>query len=85
MFTVRFTDHAIKSLTKLDPSISRMIVAWIEKNLDGTDDPRSKGKSLSHDKKEMWRYRVGSYRVLVKIDDDALIVLVIDAGHRKSI
>ena len=62
-----------------------MILAWIEKNLEGCDNPRQKGKGLSHEKKEIWRYRVGNYRLLVNIQDDILIILIIDFGHRKDI
>lgn len=32
-----------------------------------------------------WRVRVGDYRVLYEIHDDALLVLVIEVGHRRSI
>lgn len=85
MFKVRFSIEAIKSLKKLDPSVSRMLVHWIEKNLEGVENPRLKGKGLSHDKKEIWRYRVGQYRLLTKISAGELIILVIDVGHRKKI
>ncbi len=85
MYRVKISEKAIKSLKKLDKEIARMIIAWIEKNLDGTNNPREKGKGLSHDKKGIWRYRIGHYRVLANIRDDELIVLVIELGHRKDI
>ncbi|MCD4826597.1 MAG: type II toxin-antitoxin system RelE/ParE family toxin [Acholeplasmataceae bacterium] len=85
MFRVKFSEKAIKSLKKTDKQIARMIIAWIEKNLENTNNPREKGKGLSHDKKDIWRYRVGNYRILVNILDDELIVLVIEYGHRKDI
>jgi mRNA interferase RelE/StbE len=62
-----------------------MIIAWIEKNLEGTKDPRAKGKGLSHDKKGIWRYRVGNHRTLTHIMDHELMMLVIAFGHRKNI
>ena len=58
---------------------------WIEKNLEGTSDPRKRGKGLSPDKKGIWRYRVGNYRIHANIRDDELIILVIEFGHRKDI
>ena len=73
MYTVKISEGALKSLGKLDKQIARMILAWIEKNLEGCDNPRQKGKGLSHEKKEIWRYRVGNYRLLVNIQDDILI------------
>ena len=85
MYRVKITEKALKSLKGLDKQIARMIIAWIEKNLEGTTDPRAKGKGLSHDKKGIWRYRVGNYRILTNIMDDELIILVIEFGHRKDI
>jgi mRNA interferase RelE/StbE len=85
MYRVKITEKALKSLRNLDKQIARMIIAWIEKNLEGTNDPRIKGKGLSHDKKGIWRYRVGNYRILTNIRDDELIILVIEFGHRKDI
>lgn len=85
MYTVELSERAFKSLKKLDKQIVRMILAWIEKNLEGCSDPRIKGKGLSYDKKGIWRYRVGQYRILANIQDDKLIILVIDVGHRKDI
>lgn len=34
---------------------------------------------------KLWRYRVGDYRVICKIDDDAEVVLVLRVGHRKDV
>lgn len=85
MFQVRFSEKAIKNLRKIDPSIAKMLLAWISKNLEGVDNPRSVGKALRHDKKGEWRYRVGDYRILAKIEDKILIILIIEVGHRKEI
>ncbi len=61
-----------------------MLLAWIEKHLDKTDNLRTYGKGLSHEKKGIWRYRVGQYRILANIKDDKLVILLIDLGHRKD-
>jgi len=34
---------------------------------------------------ELWRYRLGDFRMICKIEDDRLAVLVIRSGHRKGI
>jgi len=34
---------------------------------------------------EFWRYRVGDYRLICKIEDDRLLVLVLDIGHRREV
>ena len=85
MYRVEFTSFALKDLKKLDPHITHLIVAWISKNLDQCDNPRLHGKGLSSDKKGIWRYRIGDYRLLCQIFDERLIILVVDVGHRKEI
>ncbi len=85
MYEVKFTEQALRSLRKLDKQIARLILAWIEKHLDGCEDPRVKGKALTNDRTGVWRYRVGDYRILANIKDHELLILVVDAGHRKDI
>lgn len=85
MYKVEISEKALKNLKQLDKSIARMLLAWIEKHLEGTDNPRIHGNGLSHDKKGIWRYRVGNYRILANIKDDRLVILLIDFGHRKDI
>jgi mRNA interferase RelE/StbE len=85
MVRVEFTENALKSFRKMDKQIATMIFAWISKNLDRCDNPRVHGKGLVADKKGIWRYRVGDYRLLAHIFDDRLLILVVDAGHRRAI
>lgn len=84
-YELLYTEKAVKQLKKLDKSVLVMIKAWIEKNLVGTNDPRRFGKAFTGDKKGWWRYRVGDYRILADIQDDQLIILVIEVGHRSSV
>lgn len=85
MYKVEISEKALKNLKLLDKSIVRMLLAWIDKHLEGTENPRIQGKGLSHDKKGIWRYRVGKYRILANIKDNRLAILQIDSGHRKDI
>jgi mRNA interferase RelE/StbE len=85
MYRVECTSSALEDLKKLDPHITLLIVAWISKHLDQCDTPRLYGKGLSSDKKGIWRYRIGDYRLLCQISDERLIIIVVDAGHRKQI
>lgn len=85
MYKVSFAKTAIKTLEKLDKYTKRIIIEWIEKNLDGCENPRIFGKPLSANRKGQWRYRVGDYRILTDIRDNELIILVINVGHRRDI
>ena len=84
-FHVEFTESARKELKKLDKYTQKLILLWLDKNLEGTDNPRVHGKALSENRVGQWRYRVGDYRIIAKIEDSRLIILLIAIGHRKEI
>ena len=85
MYQIMTTDKFDKSFRKLDRHTQRIIKTWIEKNLVGCKDPRIHGKGLTANKSGQWRYRVGDYRILADIQDDKLILLFVDVGHRRMI
>ena len=84
-YRVIVSKSALKKLSKLDRPVREQIVAWMEKNLEGTTNPRLHGKPLTGDKREYWRYRVGSYRIIARIEDDVLVIVAADIAHRKHV
>lgn len=84
-WTVEYTKAALKQLKKMDRFDARLILSWIEKNLEGCSDPRAHGKGLTANRSGEWRYRVGDYRVLCTLEDDRLIVQVFTIGHRRDV
>lgn len=85
MYTVRFSDVALKKLKKMDRYQASLLIGWIEKNLVNCTDPRIAGKALIANHRGKWRYRVGDYRILALIEDEEIIITIIDIGHRKDI
>ncbi len=84
-YRLLFSKRALKELKKMDKAVSALIFAWLKKNVDGAADPRAFGKALTGDKKEMWHYRIGNYRVLANIEDENLTIIAIEIGHRRDI
>ena len=84
-YRVVFTEKSKKQLSKLDRSISALIIGWIEKNIEGCENPRIHGKGLLGNKSGQWRYRIGDYRAICQIRDEEVIILVLEVGHRKHI
>jgi len=84
-YQVEYSKTAQKQIKKLDNYTKVMIMNWITKNLVNCEDPRIHGKALKGNLKGQWRYRIGDYRILCDIEDDRLIVLVINVGHRRGI
>lgn len=84
-YKVKFTGDVDKQLAKLDKHQALLITSWLRKSIEGSSNPRQYGKALVGDKKGLWRYRVGDYRIIAKIEDDKVIVLVVEIGHRRDI
>lgn len=83
-YSVGFTGVALKQLKKLDRQVGARIVDYLAE-VAALDDPRSRGKGLVGDRAGIWRYRIGDYRALCEVQDDRLVVLVVEVGHRGSV
>ncbi len=81
---VVFSDKARKKFLKLDKPVQRQIQKFVS-NLEEMKNPKDKGKALVGNLSGFWRYRVGDYRVLCKIQDQELVIFVIEIGHRKDV
>ena len=81
---VILTKASKKQLKKLDSSISKRILDYLEQ-LELIDNPRSRGKALTSNLAGLWRYRVGDYRIFCRIYDDKLVITVIEIAHRSTI
>jgi mRNA interferase RelE/StbE len=84
-WAVTFTKQADKTFAKLDRSVKKEIEKFISTRLIPTEDPRLFGKPLKGNLLEYWRYRVGDYRIICKIEDDELVILVVRVAHRKEV
>ena len=83
---IEFSVAADQELSKLDAQHSRRILKFLHERVEKLDDPRTVGKALQGSRLgEFWKYRVGDYRLICKIEDDHLIVLVLRVGHRKEV
>lgn len=80
MYKIIFSDLSLKQLEKLDRHLKERIISSIEK---------CRIRPYSYIKKLVFIpyfvLRVGDYRVILKIFENELRVLVIKVGHRKSI
>ncbi len=85
MYKVVFDDNIKKDLKKLDKQTLKVLFNWVEKNLHNTSEPRIKGKALVGNKKGYWRYRIGDYRLITRIEDTRLLIIAINFKHRKEI
>lgn len=85
LYRVEYTPRAVKQLKKMDPHMRKLVFAWIDKNLHQCEDPRQNGKALAANRSGQWRYRVGDYRLIADIQDEKIVILILEIGHRKDI
>lgn len=79
MFQIIIEKRAKKFIDKMPRNERSRILAAISKLPAGEDIKKMKG----HD--DLFRLRVGAYRVIYKVDHGELIILVIDVGNRGEI
>lgn len=84
-WTIELTLNAKKELIKLDKKIQKKILKFLNERVLSCDDPRRFGKALAYDKYGLWSYRVQDTRIICRIEDELLVVLVIRVGHRKDV
>ena len=83
---VELSLQADRELSKLDPKHARRILEFLFERVAKLGNPRSIGAALHGSRLgEFWKYRVGDYRLVSKIEDDRLLVLVLRIGHRREI
>ena len=72
--------------TWLDQQTARRILAFLHDRVGTLDDPRSIGNALKGPRLgEFWKYRVADYRVIARIEDRAVRVLVVRIGNRRHV
>ena len=84
-YRVEVSERFKKEFRKLDKYTQKMLRAWINKNLVDCMNPRQHGKGLTANRSGQWRYRIGDYRLICEINDNALIILALSVGHRREV
>ncbi|OQP85974.1 addiction module toxin RelE [Rhizobium rhizosphaerae] len=85
-WAIDFRDTARKQLGRLAPPDSARIIRFLEERLATHENPRKLGLALKGTERGgLWRYRVGDYRIICEIQDDRLVVLVVEIGHRREV
>jgi mRNA interferase RelE/StbE len=82
---IEWSQSARKTFLNLDSMVRRRIASYLQHRVAVLDDPRALGRALKGERRGLWRYRVGDYRVLCLIEDAQLRILVLHLGHRKEV
>jgi mRNA interferase RelE/StbE len=82
---LEFHPDAAKELKKLDRGIAARVVEVLETRIAPLDDPRTLGAPLKGEHGGYWRWRIGDYRVVARIEDERITILVVRIAHRREV
>ena len=84
-WTIDYSNTAREQLRKLDKSLARRIVNYMDERIATLENPRNAGKPLVGALGGLWRYRIGDCRMICDIQDGALRILVVRLGNRSDV
>jgi mRNA interferase RelE/StbE len=85
-WSIEYDRLARKSIEKLDMQARIRIYKYLNDRIANLADPRQTGKALQGSELgNLWRYRIGDYRILCDLQDHRLVVLVVEIGHRREV
>jgi mRNA interferase RelE/StbE len=82
---IEFVPAAAKEIKKLGKVEAARILATIENRIAALDDPRSVGSALTGEFGGLWRWRIGDYRVIARIEDERITILIVRVAHRREV
>jgi len=86
VWKIELDPAAERELDKLDPPVAKRILKFLYRRVAALDDPRSIGDALKGSLLgDLWKYRVGNYRIIADIEDVALKILVVRIGNRSDV
>ena len=81
---IEFVPAAAKEVKKLGRSEAARILTALEQRIAILDNPRTLGSALTGEVDGLWRWRIGHYRVIARIDDTRITILVVLVAHRRE-
>ena len=82
---VELSEQVRRQLQRLDREPRRRIERFMVERLTTEEDPRRLGAPLQGTMAGLWRYRIGDYRLLCRIEDGRCVVLALAVGHRREV
>ncbi len=84
-WTIEFLPEAAKELKALGRAEAARIVKTLESRIAAGDDPRRVGSPLKGEHAGFWRWRIGDYRVIARVEDERVTILVVRVAHRREV
>ncbi len=82
---IAFEKAAARELAKLDRIAAQRIVKFLTQRIAPLENPREIGEAPKGSRLgEFWKYRVGDYRVICRIADATITIVVVRVGNRRE-
>jgi len=85
VYRLRFLGRAVDDLSGIDGPHQRIIREKLLILAENPEALKNNIRRLNGDVENLFRLRVGSYRVIFRKDKRDLIILIVRIGHRKDI
>jgi mRNA interferase RelE/StbE len=82
---IEFLPAAEKELAKLGRAEAKRIIHTLKTRIAARDDPRQLGSALGGELGGLWRWRIGDYRVIARIEEERITILVVRVAHRREV
>ena len=81
-YRISIDPAALREMKKFTPKVRQLVADAISAL---ADDPRPEGARKLSGSRSSYRIRVGEHRVLYRITDKELLILVVKVGHRRDV
>jgi mRNA interferase RelE/StbE len=85
MWKIDIAPECQKLLKKLDCNTKKLILNYLDKKIGKCGNPKNYGKPLEGPFIGLWRYRVGKFRIVCKIQHSTCVIIVFAIGKRSEI
>ncbi|MFH1856955.1 MAG: type II toxin-antitoxin system RelE/ParE family toxin [Candidatus Omnitrophota bacterium] len=83
MYKVVYLEQVEEDFKKIDKTAIKKILVRVETYLAAA--PKGLGKPLKGEFQGYWRYRWGNYRIIYKIAEQEVLILILRVSHRKEV
>ena len=81
-YAMTFARSARRELETLDASVVRRVIPKVE---GLAQDPKPSGSRKLQGAQNLWRIRIGDYRVIYSVDDRQRVVDIVRIRHRREV
>ncbi len=85
MYEIEFLKEAYEEFKRLDRPVQELIKKKLEILAQNPEALKNNIKPLKGKYSRLYRLRVGNYRVIYRIYQEKLLILIVRIGHRKEI